>query len=423
MICTPVGRPSAVRSSGIAVAGSSGTISATNQWLARVSPAAQEKSDDYVEGGYVLDVVNLIYGLAVAALLLWAKISAYIRDWAEERTRSRTYQVMLYAIVYVSAITVAELPLSIYESYIREHAYGLSNKDFMAWASDFATLFALTLAGAVIFLPLLYAGIRAARGGWWLWGAGLAVLFMVGTLVLYPVAIAPLFNHYSPLPEGPLKQDILSLARANGVPADNVWLVDNSRQSNRISANVSGFLGTTRISLNDNLLNQGSHDEVLAVVGHEMGHYLMDHTTRMVLLLGLLIILGFGFTAAGFQLATGVFGGNWQVRRPDDVAGLPLIVALMSIFLFLATPLTNSITRTAENAADIFGVNAVRKPDAFASVVLKLSTYRKLDPGPWEERIFFDHPSGRTRIYTMMRWKKEHIRDVDIRNSVADNPH
>ena len=82
-----------------------------------------------------------------------------------------------------------------------------------------------------------------------------------------PLFIAPLFNHYSPLPESPLKAQILSVARANDIPADNVWLVDASRQSNRISANVSGFLGTTRISLNDNLLNQGTHDEVLAVSG------------------------------------------------------------------------------------------------------------------------------------------------------------
>ena len=122
-----------------------------------------------------------------------------------------------------------------------------------------------------------------------------------------------------------------------------------------------------------------------------------------MLLLGLVIIAGFGFVAWGFRLATDLFGGNWQVRQPDDIAGLPLLVALMSIFLFLATPVTNSIVRTTEQQADIFGVNAVRKPDAFASVVLKLSTYRKLDPGPMEETIFYDHPSGRSRIAAMMQ--------------------
>ena len=391
---------------------------ATETWLARVSGDARAKSDAYFEGGYYLKVVDLAYGLAIAALLLWLQISARIRDWAEELTRGRAWQVMLYAVVYVAAVTVLTLPLSIYEGYVREHDFGLSNQSFLQWAGDFATGFALTLIGGLIFLPLFYAAIRAAREVWWLWAAGLAILVMVVALVIYPVAVAPLFNHYSPLPDSPLKQDILSLARANGVPADNVWLVDESRQSDRISANVSGFLGTTRISLNDNLLNKASHDEVLAVLGHEMGHYVMDHTTRLMLLLGLVMIAGFGFAAWGFGFATGIFGGNWQVRAPSDIAGLPLLVALMSIFLFLATPLTNSIVRTTEQQADIFGVNAVRKPDAFASVVLKLSSYRKLDPGPIEEAIFYDHPSGRSRIAAMMRWKKEHIRDPDIRDSV-----
>src|ERR1019366_4690441 len=179
--------------------------------------------------------------------------------------------------------------------------YGLSNQTFLQWAGDFATLFAVTVTAAVICLPLFYAAIRAARQAWWPWGAGLAILFMIFMLVIYPVAIAPLFNHYSPLPDTPLKQQILSLARANDVPADTVWGADASRQSSRISANVSGFLGTTQISLNDNLLNQGTPDEVLAVVGHEMGHYVMGHTLRGILLMGLMTLIGFAAVAWGFH--------------------------------------------------------------------------------------------------------------------------
>jgi STE24 endopeptidase len=229
--------------------------------------------------------------------------------------------------------------------------------------------------------------------------------------------VAPLFNHYAPLAEGPLRTEILSLARANQIPADTVYVVDASRQSSRISANVSGFLGTTRIALTDNLLKQASHDEVLAVVGHEMGHYVMDHATRLILLFGLVYALGFAFLHWGFRTVTDFFGGYWNVRRVDDIAGLPLLVALASIYLFVMTPVTNSILRSCEAQADLYGLNAVRKPDAFASVMLKLSTYRKLEPGTWEERIFYDHPSGRSRIETAMVWKKEHIADPDIRDT------
>lgn len=390
---------------------------ATARYLAKVSGAARARSDAYFEGGYWLKLIDLLYALAVAAALLWSQASLRIQEWAEGRTHSRSGQVMLYAACYVPIVTILTLPLTVYEGYFREHAYGLSNQDFWQWLGDFGIDFAVNFIVALIFLPLLYAAIRRAREAWWIWGAALAIVFNIIGAVIWPVFIAPLYNHYSPLPDGPLKAQILSLARANDVPAANVWLVDASRQSNRVSANVSGFLGTTRISLNDNLLKQGTPDEVLAVMGHEMGHYVMGHVTRGILMFGLVIILGFAFTNWGYLLALEFFGGQWQVRKVSEVAGLPLLVAMASIFLFLATPLTNSITRTAEHQADIFGLDAVRKPDAFASVMLKLSTYRKLDPGKWEEIIFYDHPSGRTRIETAMRWKKEHIADPDIRDT------
>ena len=392
---------------------------ATKAYLARVSGQARANSDAYFEGGYWLMLADLLWLLAATGLFLWLGISTAIRDWAAERTHSRTAQAMIFGVTYVAIMAIAQFPLTIYEGYFREHSYGLSNQDFMAWLGDFGTGLALSLVAALILTPLLYGAIRRARETWWLWGAGLVILFQMVTMVIFPVFIAPLFNHYSPLPESPLKNEILSLARANDIPADNVWLVDASRQSNRISANVSGFLGTTRISLNDNLLNQGTPDEVLAVLGHEMGHYVMGHGTRLILLSGLVTIVAFAFMNWGFILLTELFGGQWQVRRVEDIAGLPLLVALFSTFYFLATPVSNTIVRTTEHQADIFGLDAVRKPDAFATAMLKLSTYRKLEPGKWEEIVFYDHPSGRTRIMDAMVWKKEHIRDVDIRDTVS----
>jgi STE24 endopeptidase len=390
---------------------------ATARYLAQVNGAARARSDAYFTGGYWFQLANLIYALAVAGLLLGTGTSARIQDWAQARTPRRFYQVMLYAAAYVPITVAATFPLSLYEGFFREHSYGLSTQNIWQWLGDFGIQFALTFAASVVFLPVLYIAIRRARETWWLWAAGLAIAFQILTIAIWPVFISPLFNHYSPLPEGPLKNRILALARANAVPVDNVWLVDASRQSSRVSANVSGFMGTARISLNDNLLAQGSPDEVLAVMGHEIGHYAMGHVTREILMDGLVTVAGFLFIHWGFVFACELFGGQWQVRRIGEVAGLPLIVALGSIFLFLATPLTNSISRTTEYQADIFGLNAVRKPDAFASVMLKLSTYRKLEPGKWEEMILYDHPSGRTRIATAMRWKKEHIGDPDLRET------
>jgi len=388
---------------------------ATRGYLARVAGEARERSDTYAHGGYWLILLNLVWAIAVAGLWMGLGLSARLRDGVEERTRVRTYQVMLYAAVYVSVMALLAFPLALYEGFFREHAYGLSNQSFPAWLTDFVIAWLLTLGAALVCLPILYAVIRAAREAWWLWGGALAILFLVVKLTVWPVFIAPLFYDHAPLADGPLKTRIAALAAANQVPAEDIYVSDASRRTSRIGADVSGFWGTTRITLNDNLLAGGTEEEVLAVLAHEMGHYVMGHATRAVLMQGLLILLGFGFTAWAFTLAADLFGGTWQVRRVEDVASLPALVALLSLFAVLAMPLSNAISRTAEQQADLYGLNAARKPDAFASVMLKLAPYRKLEPGGTEEALFSAHPSGRSRIETAMRWKAQHMADADIR--------
>ncbi|HEV2561856.1 MAG TPA: M48 family metallopeptidase [Rhizomicrobium sp.] len=387
---------------------------ATNAYLAQVTGEARSKSDAYFEGGYLLLFLDALYALLISALLLWLRISFEMRRYAESITRSRFWQAPIYVAMYVVITTVATFPLTLYESFFREHAYGLSNQNFLQWLGDFGIGFAVNFIETTIALTILYAVVRASRRTWWLWSTLVAVIFLALSFIVSPVLIDPLFNHYYSLKEGPVKNQILSLARANGIPATNVYEFDASRQSKRISANVSGFMGTTRISLNDNLMNRSTPREIQAVLGHEMGHYVLDHSVILLTWLGLMYFLGFVFVNWGFGLLANLFGGIWNVRSIDDPAGLPAVIALVTIFMLLSTPVFNTIIRTTEAQADIFGLNAARQPDAFATVTLKLSEYRKLDPSPLEEFVFYDHPSGRTRIFTAMRWKAEHIHDPDI---------
>ena len=387
---------------------------AVDAYLSRIGGKAKARSDAYFDGGIVLSFVDTLYTVVIAALLLWFRFSAAMRNFAAGITRHRFLQVPIYVVQYLFVTTLAVLPLAIYESFTREHAYGLSNQTFLQWAGEFGINFGVSLIGFTILLAIIYAVARGAKGRWWIWGTAVTVAFLAVQIAITPVYIAPLFNHYAPLPDSAMKSSILSTARANGIPADNIYAFDASRQSTRISADVSGFLGTTRISLNDNLLNRCTPSEVLAVLGHEMGHYVMNHVGILLTWFGLLILVVFFFVDRAYRGLTNLFGGNWDVRTIDDPAGLPLIVALFSVFFLLATPVTNTISRTHEIQADIFGLNAVRQPDAFATLALKLSEYRKLDPSPWEEFVFYDHPSGRTRIWEAMRWKAEHLNDPDI---------
>jgi STE24 endopeptidase len=257
-------------------------------------------------------------------------------------------------------------------------------------------------------MTALYGVLRRAPRTWWIWGTVVAVIFLIFSIAISPVFIAPLFNTYSKVEDPAIRDPILGLARANGIQATDVYQFDASRQTTRISANVSGFLGTERISLNDNLLNRCSQEEIEAVMGHEIGHYVLDHVGESILFLSLVTFLGFAFLRGSFDRILARRGGRWGVRGISDVAGLPLLSAILSGFLFVLTPITNSHIRSNEYEADIFGLNTSRRPDGFAEIALKLGEYRKLAPGPIEEWFFFDHPSGRTRIRAAMRWKAEH---------------
>ena len=387
----------------------------TDAYMAQLSPQARANSHAYFEGGYWLILWDLLVALAVAWLLLGTRLSARMRDFAERITRLRWLQTVIYALQYILLTTLLTLPWNIYEGFVREHRYGLSNQNFAQWLGDQAKGLVIALILGTVALVIIYAVIRKAPRTWWLWGAGVSLVFVVFVATIAPVYIAPVFNTYKSLPESPLKAQILSMARANGIPATDVYWFDASRQSKRISANVSGMFGTTRISLNDNLMSRSTPAEIKAVLGHEMGHYVLNHAYKGLVFFGIIIVFGFAFVYWGFGWAERRWGARWGIRGVGDVAGLPLLAVLFAIFMFFMTPVNNTITRSMEAEADAFGLNAARQPDGFAEAAVQLSEYRKMHPGPLEEFVFFDHPSGWNRIHRAMVWKAEHLDDADIK--------
>jgi STE24 endopeptidase len=380
---------------------------ATEEWLARLSPEKRERSDSYFEGKYWLSLWSYLYGLAVAGLLLATGFSARLRDRIERLTRFRSLRTFLYIAAYILLTAVLTFPLTLYDNYFRERQYGLLTQTFGPWMQE--QLLGLALAAGLGGLALtgIYAVLRRAPRTWWLWGTVVSLVFLIFGALIAPVFLAPLFNRYTELQDPVLRGPILSLARANGIPAEHVYVYDASKQGTRVSANVSGLGGTLRISLNDNLIQRASPAGVKSVMGHEMGHYVLNHIYELIVEMGLVLFLGFGFLRWSFGRANARWGSRWGIRGIDDPAGLPLVVALLTTYLFLMTPVVNTIIRTNEAEADIFGLNAAREPDGFAEVALLLSEYRKLAPGPWEERLMFDHPSGKNRILMAMRWKAE----------------
>jgi STE24 endopeptidase len=382
---------------------------ATDAWLATVSGSDRQRSDAYFEGGYWLILWDFLSLAAVMLILLETRISARLRGLASRVSKRPWLHAYFYWIGFVTISALLLFPLTIYESFFREHAYGLSNQSFGSWLRDQLIGFALVLFIGGLIVTTIVNLLRRLPRSWHLWGAVVTLAFLIFGVAVAPVFIAPLFNSYTPLKDQQIKAKILSLAHANGIPVNNVYQVDASRQSKRVSANVSGLFGTDRITLNDNLLKRCSEQGVLAVMGHEMGHYVMHHILNTILFSALLLLVMFLFLRWGLDRAIAKRGTQWQVNGPSDVGALPLAVLLISSFSFLLGPLSNTFTRT-------------RQPDGEAEVDLLLGEYRKLDPSPFEEFVFFDHPSGRTRIYAAMRWKAENLCLFDASLNCANPP-
>jgi STE24 endopeptidase len=242
--------------------------------------------------------------------------------------------------------------------------------------------------------------------------------------VVQPLFVEPLFNKYTPMPAGPLRDQILAMAQANHIPATNVWVVDASKQSRRISANVAGLGPTIRIALNDNLLSRSTPAEVKAVMGHEMGHYVRGHVWKGLAVLSVMILIAglILWRLTPWMLAR--WGSRWRIESVADPAVVPAFALILTVFIFTMTPVFNTLIRTQESEADAFGLDAAREPDGFASIAMKLSEYRKIEPSPLEEAVFFDHPSGRSRVRMSMDWKARHLGELppDQRAMVTPAP-
>lgn len=382
---------------------------ATEAYMARMPPAAIARSNAYFEGGYWLILWDFLYASAMMLLLLSTRWSAKMRDLAARLTRFRWLQTLLYWCQYLIVTTLLGFPLEFYENYAREHQYGLATQTFGPWMGDEIKSFLVSLVLGAIAVVILFAIVRKLPRTWWVWGAAATLVLTVLSVAIAPVYIVPLFNKVQLLNDPQVTAPILRMAHANGIATNDVYEIDASRQTTRMSANVSGFGNTMRITLNDNLLRRGSPEEIQAVMGHEMGHYVLNHIPKTILFIAIVDVLSFVYLFYGLQWALRRWGNRWQIHDVGDPAVLPLVMLLAGVLFFVLTPVLNTQTRVQEKEADMFGLNASRQPDGFAQAAIHLGEYRKMHPGKLEEFLFFDHPSGYNRIHSAMVWKAQNL--------------
>ncbi len=383
---------------------------ATAAYLATVSPAAHAKAQAYTQGGHWLLLWGALVGVAVAWLVLRSGILTRITAGLGA-TRPRPWLAALAVLVVYGLIEfVLTLPWNIYANWWRETRYGLTSQAFGGWFTEQLMDLAISTVLFSLAIAVLYRLIQKAPRTWWIWGGGLSMVGILAIMVLAPVFILPLFNDYKPAPPGPMRDAVVVMAKANGVPHDKIFSYDGSKQSNRYTANVAGLFGTARIAMSDTVFKQGADlAEVRAVVGHEMGHYVRAHALWRALPIAILAMIGFFLIDRLFPVVARLTGAR-NVEGIADPAGFPVMVIMFAVLGLLATPVFNSVTRIGESDADTFSLERINEPDGLAKALVKTIDYRAATPSALEETLFYSHPSVGSRVRKAMEWKARHLK-------------
>ena len=380
----------------------------TARWLATISPEDLERAVAYTRGGHWLLLWGAIVAIVVAWIIIRTGVLSGIRDRMERRRKRPKLVSLVVGVVWILMDFVLTLPWAIYQAWWRETQYGLTEQPLAGWLTEALMETAITVVLLGLLIVALYAIIRHARRLWWAWGAGLTAVAVVFMMIVSPIVFEPLFNDYTPAPDGPMRDAVVELAHATGTPDDKIYIYDGSKQSDRYTANVSGLFGSARVAMSDVMFAKGADlAEVRGVVGHEMGHYVHMHSLWMAGIMILLAGLAFWLIDRLFPVAKRLLGAG-RVGDISDPAGLPVLAAIGAVIGLLLTPVTNTMIRVIEQDADQFSLTHANEPDGLSKALIKTAEYRAPSPSAIEEILFYDHPSVENRIRMGMEWKATH---------------
>jgi Zn-dependent protease with chaperone function len=346
-------------------------------------PPPSELALRYYTSGNVIWLVEQFLALLLPTLVLFTGLSARLRTLASHAGHGHFYPTLVaYLALFSLLMFVIELPLDYYVGFAREHAYGLSAQKFSKWATDQlkGMGIGLIVGALVLWVPYWLLGRSPQR--WWLWTGLLGLPFYALTLVLVPLWIAPLFNKFGPMKNKALEAEVLATAQRAGVEGARVFEVEKSVDTKKVNAYVTGIGSTKRIVLWDTLLAKLTPAQTKFVVGHELGHYVLGHVWTSMLLSSLLTVLGLlgAHLLSGFLLSH--FGTRMGFHQLSDVASLPLLMLLLSLFSLAITPAALALSRYHERAADRFGLDLTHDNHSAATAFVGLQQQNLSVPRP-----------------------------------------
>lgn len=363
-------------------------------------PEATELAMRYYKSGNLLWIVQLVWSLAIPALFLFSGFTGKLAAYAERWGRRWFFTIAVYLVLFTLLYQLLSLPLDFYADYIRPHAYGLSMQTFGRWLENYGKGALVTLISAVAFVWIFYLLLKKSPRRWWLYGSLVSSGIVFLLTFVQPIWIDPLFNKFEPMKDKQLEKQILALAARAGIEHGRVFEVDKSQDTKMLNAYVVGIGSTNRIVLWDTTVQQLKPDEILFVMGHEMGHYVLDHIWWYMLFTTALSFLVFYliYKVANFLLRR--YQKRFGFKHLYNIASLPLFLLLLGISFLLSTPVLNCISRYMEREADRFGLEITQKNRAAgeAFIVLQQKNLGNPRPGMFYKIWRSSHPPLGERI-------------------------
>lgn len=358
------------------------------------SPAEIARQNAFRHDVLPWSTLSWVLSVAIPVLIGFSPLGARIVAFLRVR---RWYVVVPLVVIVVGlAGTVLTLPSGVVvERALRR--YGLSTQDWGSWARDRITGWALgTLA--LLVLAVLLTGLARRWPTWWWVPAGItAAVLVLGVSFAYPVLVEARFNSFTPMPDGALRNDLLQMAKADGVPVKDVLVADASKRTTALNAYVSGFGSTRRIVVYDTLVKTGP-EQVRLVVAHELGHAKNADVLHGTLL-GALVA---AFAVVLLRLLVG--------SRLADPRRTALLLALIAVGTTVSAPAQMLISRRIETRADVHGLDLTKDPVGFARMQRDLAVRNidGLDPAPWRFAMFASHPTPPQRMAIAREWGAQH---------------
>jgi STE24 endopeptidase len=369
-----------------------------NEGEINLDPGRQEQAKEYARIRRRLMVVDLLIGsLYILAWLLlgWSQaLQKALLAW----TSNDWLLVAGFAAVLGGIYYLISMPLSYYSGFQLPHRYEMSTQTLKGWVVDQVKSLLVGAVLGLILLEIIYAVLRAFPGTWWLWAAGILLLFSILLANLAPILLMPLFYKFVPLGDehADLAERLLRLAERANTIVQGVFKFDMSRRTKAANAGLTGLGNTRRIILGDTLIDEFTPDEIETVLAHELGHHVHKDIPLGMAFETILTLVGLYLASLILAWGTAIFG-FWG---PGDVAAMPLLVIVMGVYGLVTMPLGNVFSRWRERRADEYALQITGKGEAYASALTRLANQNlaEADPEPWVEFLLYSHPALGKRI-------------------------